>query len=1219
LLESLGIRQLWEETFGDPRIRVAVIDGSVDCTHPCLLGARLVSLSALPVAARGVGTASDHGTQIASIIFGQHSTGVWGIAPRCEGVILPVFADAAHGALLPCTQLDLALALDRALEYGVHVINLSAGGFSPTGAADAALTAAVRRCIETGILLVAASGNQGCECLTVPGALPAVLAVGAMDRVGNPLEASNWGSVYQDQGIVAPGEDVLGAIPGGGTRLGSGTSYAAAIVSGIAGLLLSLQLQYGQKPDPLVIRRVLLDSAIKREGDPPQVLGGRLSLPGAIALVMRTIHPAPRYSSQSANSAATASYRADILNAPKYNGEPIASSTMSPFAGAYVPASDALDESYGGVARDKFGTVDIELFGGESYNVRDLHYFLSDRRRGMYLIPVRDAGEVATPDGSQVPGYQIVDDFLRGEMALDSDDPIYALLSYIRPEEHTIPLLNLPQTLKRQLGHQHLGAYLGQGSTSHALEPPSRLAWPTRDGRDLLNVKGRPANLHLISLAGVPQRTLNWNAHIVDLMLTTNVLVPANTQNIRCRVVDLNTTLQFYRDWIHDAEYLTDLSWYTNCANHKTIVVNVMLNLPHNPARFHQIFGDDGRHLWHDFCHKFRRLTGEEFTEADETEFEPLWHLEGLTADSIRPQSLAEHNAFRAAKLERRLEQYGGPRPLEPGQGMAWPLETLADFIAGFISIYVSFIDAGGIIPAAMLITIADHAAGVLAISSMEYRVLVAPAIKAFLAADALLHPSRGPEWRGQAARTILAGLRSHDDALARDVEAYLDAAVATADDLAKDGRPALLTVAQWLNQALAAALEHTRSEAVADEDRAGFFSSPGILQRIASRMYEKSRFVNIRTVGTVMEHDEIELRGSPTVSARPAPLSRTSQGKLPPVRKDANPSLGVATMNQLHDDNPTSAPSPSSLSPDPSAVIPSSSDPSASSCSVCGGPLGTCSCNSNLGSPRLVYALGKLDHDLVSQSRRDSLKQRMEEVANPENPEQLLAYLERNPWDASAVHWVLTIDNTPIYVIQPQGPFARELYDQLRRFLHEQLAEGVERISVPGVITGAARLRSGLAVPVVAPEIRGMYSWSTEALVAAIAGEPPAPAAPEPEREAFARQRDGVRNFLDRVYYELRNPGLAPHERAINFAATNAFEVGRIYESAIRDEMELDTIEFERTPVSHPGIESWDVKLLFFFPLRQVQTVRRIYRLTVDVTDVVPVTVGTVRSWFTR
>lgn len=68
-----------------------------------------------------------------------------------------------------------------------------------------------------------------------------------------------------------------------------------------------------------------------------------------------------------------------------------------------------------------------------------------------------------------------------------------------------------------------------------------------------------------------------------------------------------------------------------------------------------------------------------------------------------------------------------------------------------------------------------------------------------------------------------------------------------------------------------------------------------------------------------------------------------------------------------------------------------------------------------------------------------------------------------------------------------------------------------------------------------------------------------------------------------------------------------------------MRDKLELDTIEVERSPVCRPESDCWDVKLMFFFPERQVQTVRRAYRFTVDVSDVVPVTVGAARSWFVR
>jgi hypothetical protein len=283
-----------------------------------------------------------------------------------------------------------------------------------------------------------------------------------------------------------------------------------------------------------------------------------------------------------------------------------------------------------------------------------------------------------------------------------------------------------------------------------------------------------------------------------------------------------------------------------------------------------------------------------------------------------------------------------------------------------------------------------------------------------------------------------------------------------------------------------------------------------------------------------------------------------------------------------------------------------------------------SCSCGA-AAAPRLVYALGQLGYDFSSEARLDSVAQKMAAGAGlrPErglafNPHRLLEHLERNPWEAAAVEWTLGVDGTTLYAIRPYGAFAAQVYQELRRFLREHLDEGVERISVPGVLAGKATLLNGQTVPVILPELRGMYSWTTAALTDAVAGPLPANA-PEPERNGHQQRRAGVRNFLARVYHELRNLGVTPQDRALNFAATNAFEMGTIYADALREHMELDRIAVAPSPVGRPGSDCWDVEAYFFYPERQVQTVRRVYRFTVDVSDNVPVTVGELRSWFTR
>jgi cyanobactin maturation PatA/PatG family protease len=286
-----GLKSLWDESLGAPGVCVAVLDGPVDQSHPCF---DRVNLTRFPTLVSGVadgGSASQHGTHVASIIFGQHDSPVRGIAPNCRGLIIPVFSDGREGKLAPCSQIDLARAITQAVEQGANVINISGGQLAASAESDKLLANAVRLCQENNVLIVAAAGNDGCDCLHVPAALESVLAVGAMDAQGNPIRFSNWGEAYQNQGILALGENILGAIPGGGTAAKTGTSFATPIISGIVALLLSIQLQQGEKPDPHAIRDAILQSALscnQSKGlDSRRCLVGTLNISGAYALITK--------------------------------------------------------------------------------------------------------------------------------------------------------------------------------------------------------------------------------------------------------------------------------------------------------------------------------------------------------------------------------------------------------------------------------------------------------------------------------------------------------------------------------------------------------------------------------------------------------------------------------------------------------------------------------------------------------------------------------------------------------------------------------------------------------------------------------------------------------------------------------------------------------------------------------------------------------------------
>jgi hypothetical protein len=226
---------------------------------------------------------------VASIIFGQHGSPVRGIAPRCRGIIVPVFDETERGDLVPCSQLDLARAIAQAVEAGATIVNISGGQLEPSGQAEATLARSVEMCADRGVLVVAAAGNEGCPCLHVPAALPSVLVAGAMDALGRPLGISNWGDRYAGQGVLAPGENVLGALPGGGVARRGGTSFATPIVSGVAALLMSMQLKRGEEPNAPAVRRAILESAITCDQQPVddcrRLLSGRLNVVGALSRI----------------------------------------------------------------------------------------------------------------------------------------------------------------------------------------------------------------------------------------------------------------------------------------------------------------------------------------------------------------------------------------------------------------------------------------------------------------------------------------------------------------------------------------------------------------------------------------------------------------------------------------------------------------------------------------------------------------------------------------------------------------------------------------------------------------------------------------------------------------------------------------------------------------------------------------------------------------------
>ena len=276
-----------------------------------------------------------------------------------------------------------------------------------------------------------------------------------------------------------------------------------------------------------------------------------------------------------------------------------------------------------------------------------------------------------------------------------------------------------------------------------------------------------------------------------------------------------------------------------------------------------------------------------------------------------------------------------------------------------------------------------------------------------------------------------------------------------------------------------------------------------------------------------------------------------------------------------------------------------------------------------------LVYALGNLSYDFGTEARRDSFKQLMPPVEidgvivppNPYDARQMVAYLQDRPSEARSLIWTLNLELTPIYAIEPTGSFGATIYELLiamlaGEILPENDPENIQRVSIPGRLTGrTTRLFSGQHVPVVQMENpRGTYGWKHNALVEHAARTAATQTGAKSDATAVAAI---LRRFLDRVYYDMRNLGVLSADRALNYAATNAFQAAIVFSDVLADGMELQNITTERSPYARADADAWDVKLKFFDP-ENTRRARKVYRFTIDVSDEMPVTLGDVRTWTT-
>ncbi|MBD3407962.1 MAG: S8 family serine peptidase [Candidatus Lokiarchaeota archaeon] len=221
-------------------VKVAILDTGIDYNHPDLNdiyagGYDFVQNDNDPKDENG------HGTHCAGIVAAEdNGEGVIGVAPHASVYAVRVLDAQGSGSIS-----DIVAGIDWAIDNNMDVISMSLGASS----GDSTLESAVNRAYNAGLVVVAASGNDGHNGISYPAAYSNAIAVGATDSSHNLASFSNYGA---EQEVVAPGVDIYSTMPTYRVTLNSwwygglsqdysemdGTSMACPMVAGVVALIL---------------------------------------------------------------------------------------------------------------------------------------------------------------------------------------------------------------------------------------------------------------------------------------------------------------------------------------------------------------------------------------------------------------------------------------------------------------------------------------------------------------------------------------------------------------------------------------------------------------------------------------------------------------------------------------------------------------------------------------------------------------------------------------------------------------------------------------------------------------------------------------------------------------------------------------------------------------------------------------------------------------------
>jgi subtilisin family serine protease len=225
-VDRINADSAWATTKG-LAVKVGIVDTGIDLAHPDLMANIKGNVNTINPLKSG-NDDNGHGTHVAgTVAAADNAIGVIGAGPEIYLYAVKVLGKSGSGWLS-----DIIEGLQWCINNGMQVANMSLGTYSDVQSFHDAIMAAY----NSGIVVIAAAGNDGVSTPLYPAAYDETIAVAASD-INNQIPA--WSNYGPHVDLTGPGADIYSTYKGSTYKTLSGTSMATPHVAGTSALILT--------------------------------------------------------------------------------------------------------------------------------------------------------------------------------------------------------------------------------------------------------------------------------------------------------------------------------------------------------------------------------------------------------------------------------------------------------------------------------------------------------------------------------------------------------------------------------------------------------------------------------------------------------------------------------------------------------------------------------------------------------------------------------------------------------------------------------------------------------------------------------------------------------------------------------------------------------------------------------------------------------------------